>query len=352
MLLSLLPELAQQGCRSALLCLDGPDTEVCKAAEDLGIPTAFVNCAQRMNPRGWYDLYRTIGACEPRLVHVHGYKATILAGAASLARHVPTVATYHGVAAKAGELSKSHARYLVIESPVLRRFRGIAAVSEQIGDELRSRGVRADRIRVIPNGIDVPQSHSKEHSQRDQPRRFDPCILSLSRLAPEKNVHLVIDAVAALRAEFPNIGLIVAGHGNLLGELRARAQSLGVENCIRFVGFVRDVRPLFAGCDVFVLASQTEGMPMSLLEAMALEVPIVASRVGGIPLMVRDEREALLIEPNDYPSLYQALRRLLAENGMRRRLARSARERFEHNYTAERMAASYIQLYDDVTARG
>jgi len=133
--------------------------------------------------------------------------------------------------------------------------------------------------------------------------------------------------------------------------LRVHAASLGIQDCVRFLGFVQDVRPLYEACDAFVLASQTEGMPIAVLEAMALGLPIVASRVGGIPLMLDDETEALLVEPNDYRSLYETLRRLVADEPLRTKIAQAARARFERDYTAERMAESYIRLYDDVAPR-
>ncbi len=347
MLLNLLPELERQGCPVTLLCLDGPDTEVGRAARGLGIPAVFIDCVGRVTPRGWVDLYRTMAFHRPRLVHVHGYKATVLAGAAALARGLPGVATYHQVAARAVEHSRTLSWYFALETPVLRRLRGVAAVSTQIADELKARRVPDRRIRVISNGIAKPAA-----GPRGRPiSAFRPCILSLNRLSPEKNVHLVLDSVAALQSEFPHIGLIVGGDGPLLNDLRVHAASLGIQDCVRFLGFVQDVRPLYEACDAFVLASQTEGMPIAVLEAMALGLPIVASRVGGIPLMLDDETEALLVEPNDYRSLYETLRRLVADEPLRTKIAQAARARFERDYTAERMAESYIRLYDDVAPR-
>src|SRR6266481_4296842 len=327
MLLNLLPELERQGCPVTLLCLDGPDTEVGRAARGLGIPAVFIDCVGRVTPRGWVDLYRTMAFHRPRLVHVHGYKATVLAGAAALARGLPGVATYHQVATRAVEHSRTLSWYFALETPVLRRLRGVAAVSTQIADELKARRVPDRRIRVISNGIAKPAA-----GPRGRPiSAFRPCILSLNRLSPEKNVHLVLDSVAALQSEFPHIGLIVGGDGPLLNDLRVHAASLGIQDCVRFLGFVQDVRPLYEACDAFVLASQTEGMPIAVLEAMALGLPIVASRVGGIPLMLDDETEALLVEPNDYRSLYETLRRLVADEPLRTKIAQAARARFERD---------------------
>jgi glycosyltransferase involved in cell wall biosynthesis len=345
MLLNLLPELERRGCPVTLLCLDGPKTEVGRAAQELGISTVFVDCASRVTPGGWVDLYRVLTLHRPRLVHAHGYKAIILAGAAALARGVPGVATYHNVAARAAEQYRGLSLYFALETPILRRFRGVAAVSTQIADELKARRISDSRIRVIFNGIAKPGPRGDAISEHNP---FDPCILSLSRLSSEKNVHLILDSVAALRAEFPRIGVLIGGDGPLLNDLKVRAASLGIQDSVRFLGFVQDVRPLYEASDVFVLASQTEGMPIAVLEAMALRLPIVASRVGGIPLMLDDEKEALLVEPNDYRSLYAALRRLAVDAQLRTNIAQAAGVRFERDYTAERMAESYTRLYDDI----
>ena len=349
MLLNLLPELQRQGCPVALLCLDGQDADIARASESLGIPTAAVDATRRIAPRAWRDLYRKIGAHRPRLVHVHGYKATILAGAAARARRVPLVATYHSVAEKAVEHSRALSGYLAMETLFLRRCRAVAAVSEQIARELEARRVLRRRIRVIPNGIATPVA---DHAvvRAAAATGFRPSVLSLSRLAPEKNVDLIIAAIAALRTEFPQIGLVVAGDGPLLEKLRAHAATLGVQDSIRFVGFVREVNPLFQESDAFVLASQTEGMPIALLEAMAHGIPIVASRVGGIPSMVDDECDALLVEPRDLQRLVKAIRRVIGDKQLRTTLAAAAQARFQRDYSAEGMARSYIGLYDEAVS--
>ena len=348
MLLNLLPELSRQGCATALLCLDGPETEVGRAAEAIGIPTIFVDAAGRVSPRAWLQLFRMVGKMRPRLVHVHGYKASILAGMAALVHRIPTVATYHSVAAKAGERSRTLSRYQAVETLVLRRMCGVAAVSAQIAAELVTRGVPRERIRVVPNGIASPDLGKAAESTSMGTEEFRPCILSLSRLAPEKNLHLVIAAIAELRAEFPGIGLIVAGDGPLLDRLKQQTEDLHLEAATRFLGFVPDVQTLLARADVFVLASQTEGMPIAVLEAMALGTPIVASNVGGIPLMAEPELEALLVEPNCQRSLTEGLRRMIVDQTLRAKLARGARSRFERDFSAERMAFAYARFYEEL----
>ncbi len=348
MLLNLLPELSRQGYATALLCLDGPETEVGQAAAALGVPTTFVSAGRRVSPSAWLELYRAVGRIRPRLVHVHGYKASILAGAAAFAHRIPVVATYHSVAAKAGERSRRLSRYHAVETHVLMHVRAAAAVSEQIAAELVTRGVSRERIRVIPNGIASPSLGGPTESKPGAVEEFRPCILSVSRLAPEKNLHLVIAAIAELRLEFPDIGLVVAGDGPLLEQLKQQRKDLNLEEAVRFSGFVADVRPLLTSADVFVLASQTEGMPISILEAMALGTPIVASHVGGIPVMVEPENEALLVRPNDLRSLTEGIRRMLVDEELRAKLARNARRRFERDFSAERMARSYAHLYEEL----
>lgn len=350
MLLNLLPELAREHCPVTLLCLDGPNTAVGRAAETVGIPTAYVDCAARVTPHGWTELWRVVGSLRPRLMHVHGYKATVLAGAVALGRRIPLIATYHSMAANAASQSRSLAWYLALETQFVRRARTVAAVSSPIADELQSRGVSAERIRVIPNGISIHASHDY-NGGLPFAHDFNPSLLSLSRLAPEKKVDRIIDAVGVLRGEFPRLGLVVAGDGPLRLELEEHARSSGLADAVRFIGFVEDVGVLFAQATAFVLASETEGMPIAVLEAMARGVPIVASDVGGIPSMVQPERDALLIDPTDSESLVRALRRLLADAALGRQLSEAARNRFGREFSANLMAQSYIQLYDDVAPR-
>lgn len=348
MLLALLPALRERGHDIRLLSLNVPGTAGARLPEILrarGVPVEFAYAARGLSVGGLWRLYRSIRRHRPDLVHLHGYKATILAGLLAGIGRMPAVATFHTEAKRAVGLDT----YVRIETRVLRRLRAVVAVSEPIRAELRERGVRADRIQVIPNGIedsfDPGARGNGERSTNAGPR-----LLFVGRLVEGKNVDLLIQAVADLRTEFPALELEIAGDGPERSDLEARARDLGVQDRVRFLGFVEDV-PL-SRCDCFVLPSRTEGMPISVLEAMSAGLPILTTTVGSVPSVVRDGREAMLVPPDRRDALVSGLRAILADPGLQRRLGSAARRRFELEYTAGRMAERYAEFYDRILAGG
>lgn len=222
MLQALLPALQAQSCKVALACLNDagtPGGEVGEVLSRLGVPVFYPGLTGRFSVSGLYRLHRTISRCRPRILHLHGYKATILAGALGLARRLATVATYHTqvslVQATKGELS----RYVGMENRVIRHLRGIAAVSEPIKRELEGRGVPADRIRVVANGIpDIDDPHGSR-SKVVRPAGIEPLLFTAGRLVDGKNLELLIEVVGRLRSRFPEIGLLIAGEGPLRAQL-------------------------------------------------------------------------------------------------------------------------------------
>ncbi len=343
MLLNLLPELAAQGAPAALLCLDGPRSPLVLAALARGVRADGVDCARPITPLGWLSLLRYIAKHRPVRVHLHGYKAIILAGFFSLCLRRCVIVTYHGLAASLVGIAPSLKKYVVAENYVLRRAARVVAVSAEIRTELVERGVPVDRIPVIFNGVAGGAESTPPGFLRGGTR--SPQLLAVGRLAEEKNFSLLIEVVSILRTTIPGIHLAIAGDGPLRSALRDLIVKLGAEDAVELLGFVQDVRPLLLSTDCFVMPSKTEGMPMALLEAMASGCPIVASSVGGIPSMVRDECEALLVRPGDRAALARAISRLLSADSEARRLGAAARLRFEHEFTAEAMARAYSAVY-------
>lgn len=348
MLIGLLPALRALGCDATLASMGAPGTPggaLGKALSSLGVPVCYPVFTGRFSVRGVARLEATLRKTRPALVHLHGYKAIILGGPISLAKRIPTVATFHTEVMK----TTGFATHVAIEKHVVRRLHGLVAVSEPIRKELEDRGVPASRIRVIANGITDPGPQvDSERQRRTEPA--DPVLVFTGRLVEGKNVHLLLEAVHHLRGEFPGTRLLIAGDGPLRPALEAQADSLGISESVRFLGFVDDVYSLLTGATCFVLPSRAEGMPIALLEAMALSVPIVATTVGSIPHIVSDGAEALLVEPDDLPALLEALRRLLRDQRLRTRLGERARATFTRAFTAEKAASRYREFYASVLA--
>ncbi len=347
MLLGLLPALQKRACDVGLVCLSPAGSrggEIGAALSEHGIPVTYCDFGARMSARGLVQLHGAIRAHRPRLLHVHGYKATILGGCLGLAKRIPAVGTFHTEAGKWPEVS----HYARIETHVIRRLKGMVAVSEPIRRELERRQVPAGRIRVIPNGI--PDAYTSRPPKENIAALADrsPRLVFVGRLSREKEVGLLIEAVSRLRSEFPRIGLAVAGDGPHREQLERQVDALALRGSVRFLGYVEDVGQLLAACDCFVLPSRMEGMPIALLEAMSFATPIVATAVGSIPSVVRDGREAILVPASDAQGLLEGLRRVLRDNAVRDWLGKNARERFLQEYTSERMTARYVEFYNAV----
>lgn len=225
----------------------------------------------------------------------------------------------------------------------MRRLDLAIAVSEAVRHELLAAGVAAARIAVIPDGIDLdalpPPGAGAQLRQRLGIDAGETCLVCLGAFTPEKGVEDLIEALADLRG----CRLLLGGQGPGRAGLDARAQALGVADRIVHAGGEPPAELVAAG-DVFVMPSRQEGLGSALLLAMALERPIVASRVGGIPELVADEQTGLLTPAADPPALAAAVKRLLATPALGVRLAAAARlavRPYGIGDVAERTLAAY-----------
>jgi glycogen(starch) synthase len=164
-------------------------------------------------------------------------------------------------------------------------------------------------------------------------------------LLERKGIHHLLEALA--KPQPLNVKLIIAGTGSFEPELRALAVELGLSDRVEFLGFVRrDQLPdVYRMGDMFVLPSQTESFGLVFAEAMACGLPIIATRVGGIPDLVRDGTDGLLTDPADVPALRSSIETLLGDAELRRQFGRSARERVERDYSWRSVAEQYLATY-------
>lgn len=344
-LYNLLPCLRNIGIEAMLACLSPTDTagaDLGRVLERKSVPVVYLDERKKISPKGLLSIYRTLRSSHADILHVHGYKATILGGMVARAAGVPFISTYHAEAGKYPDLST----YVRIETPFLREAARIIAVSKVIKDELTQRGISQGKISVIHNGIEDPIRHATEDFSMACDNEAALSILCVGRLIPVKRFDLVIRAVAILRNEFDKMHLTIAGAGPLENELKSMVTKLGLGNSVSLPGYVFDKEVLFRQADIFVLPSETEGSPITLIEAMAYGKPIVASAVGAIPEMTTGNAGAQLISPCNLEQLIDALRRFIADPSYRRESSKLARKRFESCFTAETMAARYSEQYE------
>ena len=292
-------------------------------------------------------IYRRIRAGRYDVVHTHISKAGILGRFAARLAGVPTVVhTYHGNATELAGSKFTSRLYLHLERHAAQIAHTLVAVSNDVQNCLLAMGVgRKEQYVVIPNGIDVSQYAAGEARERPQPLTGCPIVGTVSSLTPEKGVDVLLRAMSLLVDRFPNLQLYVVGDGPLRSQLEKEAKDLAIDARVYFAGIDNEVQSWLSSTDVFVLPSRSEGMGRVLQEAMACDVAVVASRVGGIPELVQDGITGLLVEPDDPAALAQAIGELLEDDASRRQLADAGRRFVADSYGLLGLVSDIEEIY-------
>jgi glycosyltransferase involved in cell wall biosynthesis len=221
----------------------------------------------------------------------------------------------------------------------------VATMGEASRAALVERGLDAARVRVIPPSVDASRFHATEGSSR----RYD--IVTVGRLAPRKRTADLLRAVAELRRLRPAVTAAVAGDGPLASELGLLAEELGIADCVDFLGFRGDVEDVYASARVFVLTSESEGLPISMLEAMSASLPCVLPAVGEIPGVVVDGESGFLFDPGDIETLVGRLDMLLGDESLQAALGAGGARLARDIASIAAVARRYQDLFAATAAR-
>ena len=282
------------------------------------------------------------------IVHSHMFWSSLFASPIAWTCRVPVIVeTLHGTEAwRTGW----KANYLV-DRATTRFVSKYVAVCNSDAQFLRNRKhVSTKKIAVIPNGVDlrrfaVPQDSRNAIRLSLGFTEEDSVLIVVARFHPGKGHRVLLDSMHELLQSCPNVKLICLGEGPGEAELRAKCDSLGLAHCVRLVGYQQNVPEWLAAADINVLPSFYEGLPLTILEAMASGVPTVASNVGGIPDALEDGVSGLLVPPGDPQKLAEALFRLLNDHEMRNRIKRESHSRALRHFGFERQVSSTEKMY-------
>jgi glycosyltransferase involved in cell wall biosynthesis len=286
---------------------------------------------------------------EIDLVHAHMFRAEVIGTRAAVAAGTGViVATVHSSRVRSPE----DVRLLASLTPSMDR---LIVPSQAIERKVRAEGRDAARFAVVPNGIDLsrftgpvrPCALREEHGIPP----LAPLLGVVARLEPEKGHRHLLDAMPAILRAVPDTWLAVVGEGSELGGLRSQAASLGIASRVAFTGRRDDVSALTADLTVAVLPSLREAQGISLLEAMARRVPVVASDVGGIPEVVNDGVDGLLVPPGDPAALAGAIVELLRDPDLRRRLGNAGYATVADRFSIDAQVRRIQAVYDEELAR-
>ena len=332
---------------TAAVCL-GPPLGTALEAElaQARIPVRFLGKSRGFQPRYWGELRAAIRGSHARILHTHRHVMPYVLPELLARRDLRCVHTVHNLADREAEGATRWAQRAAFRLGAVP-----VAIAEVVRAGLQSLYSLGDVV-VIPNGI-PPARYAVDAVARRAAREGYPAdavvYACVARLSAQKDHATLLDAFARALGREPRAHLLLAGEGPLHGELARRANALHLSR-VRFAG-VQDVRPVLAAADVVVLSSRWEGSPLALMEAMAAERAVVATRVGGVPELIEHERNGLLVPPGDADALALALKRLFGDAALRAELARAGHRHAREHCDSARMARRYEALYARLLAR-
>jgi len=311
-------------------------------ARAAGCPLVGIPERLPISPRALARLSAISREHGARIWHGHDYKSNLYGVLLRRRLGLKLVTTVHGWV----KHTRKTPLYYAIDRWTLRRHDQVVVVSEDLRARCLEIGVAPERLTLIENAIDTDAFRRRAPRADGAGRRL--CVGAVGRLSDEKGFLLLIEAVERLVAEGLDLELAIAGEGDQEAELRARIAAAREPGRLRLLGFQADTVALFAGFDLFCLSSLREGLPNVVLEAMAMEVPVLATRSGGMQAFARDGVDALLCDPGSVDELADGLRRLATDPALRAGLARAARERVEREHSFARRMEHMVTVYDRV----
>ena len=318
-----------------------------------GIPVTVFDESRLGITRLLLTVTRQLKQSRPHILHSHRYKENVLGALAGKFSCDPlTVQTYHGLEENlSGWAALKMNLYSRINGAVGKMMTdGAVGVSSEITQVLKGRFPSSD-VRCIRNGIDLTRvAPSVDPVTMRAELGIAPATFvvgTVGRLMPIKGFEYLIEAFGHVRRQQSprESKLVVVGDGPLRAALERGAERHGISRDVRFLGMRADVYDVIGVFDVFALPSLHEGIPTVLLEAMALGVPIVASKVGGIPEVLEDGKEAILVPAKDPDLLAMAIGSVAKSSGLRSELTRAARARVENRFSIERLAVKTREIY-------
>ncbi len=337
-----------------LVCLcHGPLQE---EAERAGIPAYTIPMRHALDLTVIPQLTKLMQQLNIAIVHTHGSRANLTARLAARRLNLPVVTTVHSSLARDYRNPLVAQAALALDRITTPLAAKVITISDFLQQEVRQRGAKS--VVTIYNGIDQRDfqginlvNHLRQELGLAQE---GPVVAAIGRLHPAKGQQYFLEAAAIVRASHPTAKFLLVGSGPLESELRQQAQQLGVAGNVIFTGYISHVEKVFAVSDIVCLPSLAEGMGLVLLEAMYFAKPVVASRVGGIPEVVKNGVNGLLVPPADPILLAAAIRRLLDDPTFAAKLGAAGQASFEQfslRKMVERTGEVYKELLQQKTSQ-
>jgi glycosyltransferase involved in cell wall biosynthesis len=323
--------------------IEEPARSVLARLRSSGVRILGVRRRSRLMVWPWMKLLRFLRRERVDIVHAHKFGSNVWAVIFGRLSRVPVIVSHEHMWSFEG----GRARHIVDRDLIARFSDALIAVSERTRREMiETEGIRPDDVIFIPNGIpDLPPGDGARARAGLELGADDLVVGTVALLRPEKALEVLVRATALLAPAWPNLRLVIVGDGAERARLERLVAELGVSEIVRMPGYRADVPDLLAAMDLAVCCSDYEGGPLSVLEYMDAGLPVVATRVGGLPGLIEDGESGVLVEPRDPQGLADAISSLLADPDRRRELGDRAREERRKRFGIDGWVARIEQLY-------
>lgn len=303
----------------------------------------------KLRMRGAFDLSVIPRLCQLirerdiDILHTHGYKSDIIGLIAARMTGIKCLSTPHGFGVPT---SLKHKLYVKLGGYSLRFFDKVAPLSQQLLDQTVALGVKKERIHFIENAVDITEIKAFDRTGQSIPPH--PVIGFIGQLIPRKKIDLLIQVFERVYQQRPECELWIFGEGEEGQALRDLAQTTPAAENIRFFGYRDDRFNWLSQFSIFAMTSSYEGIPRCLMEAMAMEIPVIAFDIPGVNQLVRHEETGLLSTFGDLDKMAQQALAILEQPQLAATLSGRGRHYVEERFSATRMASEYCELYSSL----
>ena len=308
-----------------------------------------IRCRKRIDLQAIRRLISFLKKNDINILHCHEEKSRFYGLIATRAERLSIIATNHNWTSPPKWFERF---YEYLDAFILRFINRVVPVSDELSHRIRRFKIPTRLISVIPNGINLKEFHPEKIAANYREslgiKNEVKVIGNIGRLSVEKGQKILLQAARRTIDQYPDICFLFVGDGPQEWELKQYAKSLAIDDKVIFTGFRKDISKIYSLLDVFALTSLHEGTPMVILEAMAMGVPIIATDVGGVANIIQDNKNGILLKPEDPRLVSRALLKLLRNPDVSERLSSKAYRHVKERYSVERMVSQYESIYVDI----
>jgi len=307
--------------------------------EALGLPVKIFIKKSKLGLGVIWQLVKFLKEVKPQIVHTHLFGGDTWGRIAAILAGVPIIiSTEHNINLDESWLKK------LIKFKLAIFTKKIIAVSQSVKNySVKKEKINPKKIAVIYNGIDLHKFSFRGYQSIDLHNKIS--AVTIARLEPQKGHYYLIDAMPLIIKKYPNFILNIVGAGNLENELKNQAKDLGLQDHVVFWGRRTDPENILPAMALFILPSIWEGLGIAILEAQAVGVPVLASKVGGIMEIIESGKTGLLFAPKNSEAIFQSIEKLLSDSDLQQKIVKNAHEQVKEKFSLENMVQAYEDLY-------